>query len=267
MMDKSEVSNNFTFWQHLEELRGCIFKILIAVIVFSVLAFVFKDFLFTFLLAPKSPTFITYKILKASPFEITLINTLITGQFMMHLKVAVLVGVILASPYILYVLYRFIAPGLYSNEKRYSFSIVAAAYVMFCIGVSVSYLFIFPLTLRFLATYSVSEEVGNLLTLNSYMDTLLTLSLVFGIVFEIPVLSWLLAKFGLLRASWMVKFRKHAIVVILIAAAIITPTGDPITLGIVFLPIWLLYEASILVVKATSKRRKVITEPTLNTNS
>jgi len=122
---------------------------------------------------------------------------------------------------------------------------------MFLIGMLVNYFLIFPLTVRFLGTYELSPEVKNMISMQSYIDTLLMMSLIFGVVFEIPVISWLLATFGLLRASWMKKYRRHAIVVILILAAIITPTADIFTLLIVSLPIWLLYEISIRLVMLT----------------
>ena len=124
---------------------------------------------------------------------------------------------------------------------------------MFMIGVAVNYFIIFPLTVHFLGTYQVSPEVANMLTLQSYMDTMLLMSLVFGVVFEIPVISWLLALFGLLHARWMTQFRRHAIVAILIIAAVITPTADMFTLIVVSLPIWLLYEVSIIIVRMTEK--------------
>lgn len=123
---------------------------------------------------------------------------------------------------------------------------------MFIIGILVNYYLIFPLTVHFLGTYQVSDEVQTMLSLQSYMDTMLMMSLVFGIVFEIPVISWLLAIFGLLRAEWMSKYRRQAIVVILILAAIVTPTSDIFTLLIVSLPIWMLYEVSIVIVRMTN---------------
>ncbi len=164
----------------------------------------------------------------------------------------------MASPYIIKVLFDFIRPALYENERKHSVSIVLAAYLMFLIGVAVNYLFVFPLTVRFLGTYQVSEEVSNMLTLQSYMDTLLMMCIVFGIVFEIPILSWLLARFGLLKVEWMTRYRRHAIVAILILAAIITPTGDAFTLLIVSLPIWLLYELSVVVVRRVQRRENIM---------
>jgi sec-independent protein translocase protein TatC len=172
---------------------------------------------------------------------------------MIHLKTACAFGILMASPYILYVLFDFVRPALYEKERKHSVSLVLAAYVMFLIGVAVNYLFVFPLTVRFLGTYQVSGEVRNMLTLQSYMDTLLMMSFVFGIIFEIPVISWLLARFGLLKAEWMTQYRRHAVVAILILAAIITPTGDAFTLVIVSLPIWLLYELSVVVVRRTGR--------------
>lgn len=245
----SESSENKSFWDHLEDLRGSLMRILVSVIVFSVLAFCFKDLLFRVVLAPKSSTFFMYRILGGGEFSLNLINTGLTEQFVIHMKTAFAFGVLLASPYIIKVLFDFIRPALYENERKHSVSLVVVAYVMFLIGIAVNYLFVFPLTVRFLGTYQVSEQVSNMLTLQSYMDTLLMMSMIFGILFEIPVLSWLLARFGLLKAEWMTRYRRHAIVAILILAAIITPTGDAFTLFIVSLPIWLLYELSVLVVK------------------
>ena len=248
----SEASENKSFWDHLEDLRGSLIRILVSVTVFSVLAFCFKNLLFKVVLAPKSSTFFMYRLLGGDEFTLNLMNTGLTEQFTIHLKTAFAFGVLLASPYIIKVLFDFVRPALYENERKHSVSLVVAAYLMFLFGVAVNYLLVFPLTVRFLGTYQVSAEVANMLTLQSYMDTLLMMSMVFGILFEIPVISWLLARFGLLKAEWMTRYRRHAIVAILILAAIITPTGDAFTLFIVSLPIWLLYELSVLVVRRTA---------------
>jgi sec-independent protein translocase protein TatC len=146
-------------------------------------------------------------------------------------------------------LFRFISPALYDDERRCSVRLVGSAYVMFVVGVVLNYFIIFPFTVRFLGTYQVDAEVTNMLTLSSYVDTLLMMSLVFGIVFEIPVVAWLLGRFGLLKAEWMRRYRRHAIVAILVVAAVITPTADIFTLTMVSLPIWLLYEVSVLLVR------------------
>ncbi len=242
-----------TFWEHLDVLRGSIIRMVVAAVVLAVGAFCLKEPLFNIVLAPKDSNFITYRWLGGEPFSINLINTGLTEQFMIHLKVALMVGILVASPYILYLLFRFIAPALYENERRYSVRITVAAYAMFLVGVLVNYFIIFPLTVRFLGTYQVSGTVSNMLTISSYIDTMMMMSFIFGIIFEIPVISWLLAVFGLLKASWMSQYRRHAVVGILILSAAITPTGDALTLIIVSLPIWLLYEVSILIVKISEK--------------
>ena len=249
----SETTESKSFWDHLDELRGSLIKMLVALFAFSVMAFCFKDWLFKIVLAPKDSSFFMYRLFGGGDFSIQLMNIALTEQFMIHLKTACAFGLLMASPYLIYVLFDFIRPALYENERKHSVSIVITAYLMFLIGVAVNYLFIFPLTVRFLGTYQVSNQVSNMLTLQSYMDTLLMMSIVFGIIFEIPVISWLLARFGLLKAEWMTHYRRHAIVAILILSAIITPTGDAFTLMIVSLPIWLLYELSVVVVKRVER--------------
>lgn len=237
-----------TFWDHLEVLRGCLWRMLVAILAGAVVSFCFKETLFDLVLAPASGDFFVYRWMGAEDFRLHLINTELTEQMMVHLRVAFAMGCLLASPYVIYVLFGFISPALYENERRYSLRLVTAAYVMFLLGVVVNYVIIFPLTVRFLGTYQVSPDIDNMLTIGSFVDTWLMMSIVFGIVFEIPVLSWLLAFFGLLRADWMRRYRRHAIVVILIVAAIVTPTADAFTLFVVALPIWLLYEVSVWVV-------------------
>ncbi|MBR2772114.1 MAG: twin-arginine translocase subunit TatC [Bacteroidales bacterium] len=249
----SDSGENKSFWDHLEDLRGSLIRIVIAVLVFSTLAFCFKDLLFKIVLAPKDSSFFMYKLFGGGDFSIQLMNVGLTEQFMIHLKTAVAFGVLMASPYIIYVLFDFVRPALYEKERQHSVGIALSSYLMFLVGVAVNYLFIFPLTVRFLGTYQVSDQVRNMLTLQSYMDTLLMMSLVFGIIFEIPVVSWLLARFGLLKAEYMTRYRRHAIVAILVIAAIITPTGDAFTLLIVSLPIWLLYELSVVIVRRVNR--------------
>ena len=238
-----------TFWDHLDELRSVVIKALVVTVVAAAIAFCLKDQLFEVVLAPRTSDFITYRLLGVEPFSIHLMNTGLTEQFMIHLKTSMFAGVLVASPYIIYLLFHFISPALYDNERKYATLLCTSGYLMFMLGTLLNYLLIFPLTVKFLGTYQVSEDVANMLTLQSYMDTLRMMSLVMGIIFELPVVSWLLGKMGLLKASMMRMWRKHAIVAILVIAAIITPTTDAFTLFIVALPIWLLYELSIFIVK------------------
>ena len=239
-----------TFWDHLDELRGVIIRSLLVTAVAAAVAFCLKDELFAIVLAPRSGDFITYRLLGVGPFSISLMNTGLTEQFMVHLKTAMYAGVLIASPYIIYLLFHFISPALYDNERKYATLLCTCGYLMFMLGTLLNYFLIFPLTVKFLGTYQVSEDVANMLTLQSYMDTLLMMCLVMGIIFELPVVSWLLGRMGFLKASMMRTWRKHAIVAILVIAAIITPTTDAFTLFIVALPIWLLYEVSIFLVKS-----------------
>lgn len=238
-----------TFWDHLDELRAVVIRILIITVLAAVVAFCLKDELFAVVLAPRTSDFITYQLMGVEPFSIHLMNTGLTEQFMIHLKTAMYAGLLVASPYIIYQLFRFVSPALYDNERHYATLLVMSGYLMFMLGTALNYLLIFPLTVKFLGTYQVSADVANMLTLQSYMDTLIMMSLMMGIVFELPVVSWILGKMGLVNARQMSQWRRHAIVVILIVSAIITPTTDAFTLFIVALPIWLLYELSIVIVR------------------
>lgn len=237
-----------SFWDHLDELRGSIIKMIVAVAVCGAVAFCFKETLFDIVLAPSKGDFITYRLIGAEPFTLHLMNTGLTEQFMIHLKVAIYAGLLLVSPYVLYLLFCFVAPALYSNERHYAVITVVSAYLMFIVGTLTDYFVIFPLTVRFLGTYQVSPDVDNMLTIQSYSDTLISMSLVMGVIFELPVVCWILGRLGMLKRSMMTTYRRHAIVAILIVAAIITPTTDVFTLLIVSLPIWLLYELSVLII-------------------
>ena len=238
-----------TFWDHLDVLRSSLIRMAVAVCVLAIATFAMKDELFAIVLAPRSSDFVTYQLLGVEAFHINLMNTGLTEQFMIHMRTAIYAGILLASPYILYELFRFVSPGLYQNERRYGLWIVGTAYVMFVVGTLINYFVIFPLTVRFLGTYQVSPDVANMLTLQSYIDTLLGMSLVMGVVFELPVVCGLLGRMGLITDRMMSTYRRHAVVAILVLAAIITPTTDVFTLFVVALPIYLLYELSIQIVR------------------
>lgn len=262
MNDKNETG---TFWDHLDELRNVLLKITLVVILCGIVAFLFKETLFEIVFAPKNDGFILYRWLdkiggfftgsSTEGFDVSLINTGLAQQFVVHMKTAFCFGFICASPYILYQLFRFVSPALYEDERHYAVQVVGSGYLMFMLGVTIGYLIIFPLTFRFMGTYQVSEEVTNLISLDSYMSTLVLICLAMGVVFELPVVCWLFAKLGLLSSAFMKNYRKHSIVAILIVAAIITPTSDVFTLLAVSLPMYLLYEASILLVRKTEKRK------------
>lgn len=248
-----------TFWDHLDVLRGSLLRMAAVTVACAVVAFAFKDAVFAAILAPKHDDFILYRLLAGvsgwlaegspSSFHVELINTGLAEQFKIHVKTSLYVGLMAASPYCLYELFRFVSPGLYPKERRYGVRAVVSGYVMFLLGVALCYFLIFPLTFRFLGTYQVSPDVENLITLQSYMDTLLVMCFLLGILFELPIVCWVLGKLGILRRRFMRRYRKHAVVVILVVSAIITPTSDIFTLCIVALPICLLYEVSTFLVK------------------
>lgn len=248
------MSEQLTFWDHLDELRTSLFRIICAVVLFGIVAFAMKDELFAVVLAPRSSDFVTYRLLGVEEFSVHLMNTGLTEQFMIHMRTAIYAGLLIASPYVLYELFRFVSPGLYDNERRYAVWIVGAAYLMFIIGTLANYFVVFPFTVRFLGTYQVSPDVANMLTLQSYVDTLLGMSLVMGLVFELPVVCALMGRMGLINGKLMATYRRHALVAILIVAAIITPTTDAFTLFVVALPIYMLYELSILIVGIINKQ-------------
>lgn len=248
----SKPSEYASFWEHLDELRSRLIRMLILLALFTIVAFLLKEQLFNVVLAPRDSNFVTYRLMGVSAFSIQLINTGLTEQFMVHMRTAMFTGLLAASPYIIYELFRFVSPGLYDNERRYAFWLVGSAYVMFAIGLLLNYFLIFPLTVRFLGTYQVSADVTNMLTLQSYIDTLIGMSFMMGVLFELPVVCWLMGRIGIINARLMSSYRRHAIVAILILAAIVTPTTDVFTLFVVALPIWVLYELSILVVRTSN---------------
>lgn len=223
----------------------------------AIVAFAMKTEVFSIVLAPTKSEFITYRWFsqfgEIANFNLNLINTQLISQFSIHMQVSIIIGIICVSPYILYSIFAFVSPALYENERKYARVLIVAGYIMFMIGVALCYFLIFPLTIRFLGNYQVSDDVANIITLSSYIDTLTMLTLMLGIVFELPILCMLLGKMGILTADFMKEYRRHAIVIILIVAAIITPTTDVMTLMLVTLPIYLLYEISILAVKMINK--------------
>lgn len=250
-----------TFWDHLDALRDVILRVLAVAVAGFIVAFCFKEPLFRLILAPSSPDFILYRWISSvasmigadasalRDFSVDLFSTTLTAQFMIHMKMAFYVSLVVIMPYTLYLLFGFIRPALYQNERRSTTKVVVWSYILFMLGIVLDYLIIFPLAFRFLGTYQVSESIPNVITLESYTDLLVTLTLLMGILFELPILAWFLSKLGIIDAAFMRKYRRHAVIVIVVIAAIITPTTDVFTLTIVTLPIYLLYEVSIGIVK------------------
>ena len=261
--EKSEQLQEMSFWDHLDVLRGVLIKIAIVLVVMAIVFFAFMPSIFdNVILAPCHGDFVLYrlfaKVTNGIPglpqfttdgFHVELINIQLASQFFIHMSTSFWLALVFSFPVVIYLLWTFVSPALYSHEKQGIKRAFAFGNLMFFLGVAVGYFVVFPVTLRFLADYHVSAMVPNQISLDSYMDTFLMLIFIMGIIFELPLLAWLLGKIGALKRSFFRKYRRHAIVALLILAAFITPTGDPFTLTIVFLPIYFLFELSAWLVK------------------
>lgn len=255
-------SSMLTFGGHLEVLRRMLFRILGVAGVLAIVVFCFKDITWRLLLAPSEWTFCTYRWIEAAAhaigltdfhfeeYHVDLIATDLSSQFMTHITTACMLGLLGASPYILVELFRFISPALYDNERKYSVQVAAVIYMLFILGVLMSYYVLFPIAFRFLGTYSVAERVHSSITLDSYVSTFTTLTLMMGVVFQLPVIAFALAKMGVISSAILSEYRKHAFLIIMFVAAIITPP-DLLTLILVTVPLYLLFEVSIRVVRWT----------------
>lgn len=263
--DNNSDPNLLTFGGHLEVLRRMLFRIIAVVMVLAIAIFCFKDKTFELLLAPSQWDFVTYRYIERflhrlgssftfSPFHINMIATELSSQFMTHISTALYLALLGASPYILVELFRFITPALYENEKKYSVHVAVTVYLLFIVGVLMSYFILFPISFRFLGTYQVSSMVTPNITLKSYISTFTTLTLVMGLVFQLPVIAFFLGKLNVVTSGMLAHYRQYALIVIMLVAAIITPP-DLMTLILVTIPLYLLYEVSILVLKRMEKRK------------
>lgn len=252
-----------TFWDHLDELRRVLFRVLAVWFVLAVGYFIAMPYLFDgVILAPCHNDFIFYDFLRwigqelnlqdeffTQEFHVKLININLAAPFFIHMSTAFWMSVVTATPYLFYEIWRFISPALYPKERKGVKKALGIGTVMFFIGVLLGYFMVYPLTLRFLSTYELSAAIENQISLNSYIDNFMMLVLCMGLAFELPLVTWLLSLLGVVHKSFLCKYRRYAIVLIVVVAAIITPTGDPFTLTVVAVPLYLLYELSILMIK------------------
>jgi len=266
-MAKNVEKEEMTFLDHLEELRWHLIRALLGIVILAIVAFIFKDFIFdVIIIAPKSPEFFTNSVLckfgefvrvkalciNSNPFE--LININMSGQFTTHIMVSLFAGFIVSFPYVFWEFWRFIAPALYSNEKKYAAGSVFFSSLLFMLGVLFGYFIIVPLSVHFLGSYTVSEQVTNQINLTSYISTVASVTLASGVIFELPIVVFFLTKVGLVTPEILKKFRRHSIVVILLLSAIITPP-DIFSQILVSLPLLLLYEISIKLSRRIVKRQ------------
>lgn len=249
-----------SFWEHLDELRKVLFRSALVVFLLMIVIFLNKSFVFEkIIFAPINSDFILYDwfrslsellkmpSIKPDDFALNLINIELSAQFFTHVSVSATLAFVLSVPFILYQLWIFVAPALYEKERRAVTRAFFFASLLFFMGTAVGYFFVFPLTVRFLGTYQVAQWVVNQISLQSYISTFTWMILIMGVVFEMPALVAILSRLGLLGRKTLIRYRKHAFVVLIILAAIITPTGDAFTLFIVGAPMYLLYEFSILI--------------------
>lgn len=248
-----------TFGGHLDVLRKIVIRIAVVTLVFALIIFIFKNMTFRILLAPSEWDFSTYRYIENlcrmfdfefhfEEYHVDLIATDLSSQFMTHITTSIYLGLLCASPFILFELFRFVSPALLESEKKYSVLIVIIIYLLFVLGVLMSYFILFPISFRFLGTYSVAERIHSTITLDSYISTFVTLTLLMGLVFQLPVIAFILAKMGFVRSEFLTQYRRHAFLIICLVAAIITPP-DLMTLILVAIPLYLLYEVSIRVVR------------------
>jgi sec-independent protein translocase protein TatC len=256
---KPDPEKEMSFWEHLDELRWRLVRATLAVVGMAIVAFANREFVFdTVLLGPLNKDFPTLRWLCSlgktlgvealclDNSKLSLINITMSGQFMQHLYISMVAGFVLASPYVFYELWAFIKPALHENERRYSTRAITIVSLLFLLGTIFSYLLVVPLTINFLGTYQVSTQVANQVSLSSYVSTVVSVSLAVGVVFELPVLAWVLARLGIITPALMRKYRKVMIVIIFVLAAIITPP-DVFSQVMVALPMLVLYEISILI--------------------
>jgi len=264
-MAKTINSGEMSFLEHLEELRWHLVRSAIVILVFAIVAFIFHRHIFDYLLlAPKNPDFFTNRILcslaekwnapdlciNSNPMKIQ--NIKMAGQFAASIMVSLYTGLIVAFPFVVWEMWRFIAPALYENERKYARGSVAAISIMFFIGALFGYFIILPLMIHFLGGWTASEEIVTQVDLASYFS-ISYIPFATGIIFELPVLLIFLTKVGIITPAFMVTYRRHAIIILMIVAAVITPP-DPLSMVLVVLPLVLLYEVSIILTKRTEKK-------------
>lgn len=265
MTDKDK---EMSFLDHLEVFRWHLIRAAVAILFFTIIAFIYKDIVFdVILLGPKRTDFLTYRILceisqylglgdalclRDSPFS--LMNISMSGQFSTHITTSIFAGFIIAFPYVLWEIWRFISPALHSNENSMAKGVVFFSSILFLIGILFGYYVIAPLSINFLGSYQVSSSVANQINLSSFVSTVTTVSFANGIIFELPILVYFLTKIGLLTPDFMRVYRKHSMVVILILSAIITPP-DITSQVLVSLPLIILYEFSIKISERVIKNQ------------
>ena len=252
--EKNDGDAGMTFWGHLEVLRWALMRVVIVLLVCVVGCFMAMPHIFDdFVLGPTTSGFFLYRWMSGIPFlnfadesfHVDIININVASQFMTHITTSFWFSLVIIFPYLIYEIWKFIRPALFANEKKSVGFAFGFGTLMFFLGCAVGYCLVFPFTFRFLTEYQISESITNQINLNSYMGNFLMMIFVMGVVFELPLLSWILSRMGIVYREFLQQYRRHAVVVLLVLSAIITPSGDPFTLMVVFIPLYLLYELGI----------------------
>ncbi|WP_432708104.1 twin-arginine translocase subunit TatC [Pedobacter sp.] len=264
------IETEMSFFDHIDVLRKHLLRALLVTVIFTILAFYFYEFIFeTVIMGPKKPDFWTYRMMCSlvesfpslgQDFCITeingkIINTEMAGQFTLQINSCIMAGIVFAVPYLLFELWLFIKPALHDNERKSASGFVFFSSLLFIIGILFGYFIICPLSINFLTNFSVSKEIENTFTITSYLSSVATLTIGTGIIFELPVVIYILSKFGIMTPAFMRASRRYAAVLILVIAAIVTPTPDMITMLVVAFPLFILYELSIFISAYIEKKR------------
>ena len=270
-------NDNMSFFEHIDTLRGHLFRSVVGLVAASVFVFFNKKFIFdTILFGPKKQEFFTYRLmakigkwlhmpdLAVTVPKFKVISTTLAGQFMAHMTLSFIIGLIISIPYIFWEIWRFVSPALHEKERKAATGVVGYASLLFIIGAAFGYYFIAPFSIVFLVDYSVSTEVTAMPTLDEYVDFLTSMVLMTGVAFELPMLMYFLGKIGIIGSKMLRKFRRYAVVAVLIISAIITPSVDMFSQTLVALPLYALYELSIFVVARVEKRKKIEEEEFYN---
>jgi sec-independent protein translocase protein TatC len=264
------LESEMSFFDHIDVLRKHLIRAVGVIALFTAGAFYYTDFIFNeIIMGPKNPQFWTYrmmcKLVEKYPsigedFCITkidakIINTEMAGQFTLQLNSCVMVGIILGIPYLLFELWLFIKPALHDAERKSASGFVMFASFLFFTGIMFGYFIICPLSVNFLTNFTVSPDIQNTFTIDSYLSSVMTLTLGSGVIFQLPVIIFILSKMGIMTPAFMRASRRYSTVLILIVAAVVTPTADPYTMLIVALPLFMLYELSIYISANIEKKK------------
>ena len=252
-----------SFFEHLEALRWHLIRAAVSVLVFAIVAFFNFDFIFGKIIkGPFNTDFWTYRMLCklstgmcVTTMNAQMINTEVAGQFMLQINQSLLIGIIVSIPYILWELWRFIKPALLVKERKAASGFVLYATVLFVIGILFGYYIIAPESIHFLLAYSISPDIKNQIMISSYVSMVATITLILGIVFELPMIIYILASLGILTGTFMKRTRRYSVVILLIVGAIISPSPDFMTTMIATVPLFALYEVGIMVASVVEKRR------------